>query len=128
MGMDYKWSGSSSYPRFESELEAVAKVFGGIRYSTVKEKIKNSEGTLDWWFGTIDPNDENYKSFLFPVGVPQIVQDWINQPYNYIDPDNTKKLYAAIADKFSELEIASGQISHELLCDVQYGDPWDISP
>ena len=38
MGMDYCWSGSASYPRFDRELCAVAEIFGGIKTEHLKER------------------------------------------------------------------------------------------
>ena len=39
MGMDYRWAGSASYPRFDRELCAVAEVFGGIKAEHLKERV-----------------------------------------------------------------------------------------
>ena len=36
MGMDYIWSGSASYPRFNRELEEVAKALGARKVSDVE--------------------------------------------------------------------------------------------
>lgn len=36
MGVDYVWSGTASYPRFNRELEEVAKVLGARKVSDVK--------------------------------------------------------------------------------------------
>lgn len=43
MGMDYRWSGSSSYPRFDRELCAIAAIFGGIKTDHLKER-ESTEG------------------------------------------------------------------------------------
>lgn len=33
MGMDYQYSGSASYPRFDKEIFEVVKLLGGVIYS-----------------------------------------------------------------------------------------------
>lgn len=36
--MDYQYAGSANYPRFDRELCEVAKVFGGIETTHLKER------------------------------------------------------------------------------------------
>lgn len=37
MGMDYKYSGSASYGRFDKELCAVAETFGAVKTDNLKQ-------------------------------------------------------------------------------------------
>ena len=53
MGVDYRYAGSASYPRFDREICEIAKIFGGEKTEDLIKKEKNSsnESTLDYLFG-----------------------------------------------------------------------------
>ena len=62
MGMGYRYSGSSSYPRFDRELCEVAKIFGGVESKYIKEKRDSEvDGSLDYWFGFMSSDTQNMK-------------------------------------------------------------------
>ena len=128
MGMDYRWAGSASYPRFDRELCAVAEVFGGIK----TEHLKNREATeherpLGYWFGFLSSDGSNEPKFVFPEGTNEILVKWFNNPYG---EDFTEEETAIIWEQISahpEIEEISYQIWHEFDMLTQTNESWWIT-
>lgn len=98
MGMDYFYSGSASYTRFNEELCAVAKVFDGIK---------------------------DGKEFIFPEGTNEALVKWFNNAYGDFTIEETKTVWKHIS-KHAEIEEISIQIWNELkICD-ELDDAWCI--
>ena len=100
MGMDYVWSGSASYPRFEAELMEVAEIFGGQR--RIQRPI-----------------------FIFPDDTNEILVKWFNQPYNDLTEEETKTIWEFIS-KYPKIENISWQIWNELKTCVELETGWHI--
>lgn len=102
MGMDYVWSGSASYPRFNRELEEVAKVLGVRKVSDVKP------------------------FFEFPPAFPSTLMTWIQEPYyEYFTPRQTREIWYAVR-RHPEIKEISWQIWNELEKCVEFEDGWYI--
>lgn len=127
MGMDYSWSGSASYPRFDKELCAVAEVFGGIQTEHLKErKATENERPFGYWFGFLSSDDSNEAKFIFPEGTNEILVRWFNNIYGDFTVEETKTVWEHIS-KHAEIEEISLQIWHELkVCD-EVNDAWYIT-
>lgn len=100
MGMDYHWSGSASYPRFEIELMYVAEVFGG------QKRI-------------IRPQ------FLFPEGTNDLLVKWFNDIYGDFTNEETKTIWELVS-AHPEIEEISWQIWNELKMCNELNDAWHI--
>lgn len=127
MGMDYKYSGSASYPRFDRELCAVAEVFGGIKTEHLKEReVTENERPLGYWFGFLSSDNSNKTKFVFPEETNEIVVEWFNNIYEIFLPEETKVIWEHIS-KHTEIEEISSQIWNELkMCD-ELDDAWSIT-
>ena len=130
MGMDYKYAGSASYPRFDRELCAVAEVFGGIKTEHLKEReAAENERPLGYWFGFLSSDGSGEPKFVFPEGTNEVLIKWFNDPYNYSD-DFTEEETAIIWKQVyahPEIEEISWQIWHELEMLVDNCDYWHIT-
>lgn len=129
MGMDYKYAGSASYPRFDEEIEKCACVFGGrkTKYLTQLEEDVSKSSWVAQMFGTIssDPNSEKLK-FEFPEGTPAIIIRFFNNPYGQFSIEETKQLMACFEDHIEELEKISHQIVFELEIVTECNESWSI--
>ena len=126
MGMDYCWSGSASYPRFDRELCAVAEVFGGIK----TEHLKEREGTenkkpFGYWFGFLSSDDSNKVKFVFPEGTNEVLVRWFNDIYGDFTEEETKTIWEQIF-KHPEIEEVSDQIWNELKICCELNVAWYI--
>ena len=102
MGMDYVWSGSASYSRFNRELEEVAKVFGA-RKTFLSDELR----------------------FEFPESFSCQLAEWLQNPYEYYSPQQTKSIWEEVR-QHPEIEEISWQIWNELEKCVEFGDGWYI--
>ena len=102
MGMDYVWSGSASYPRFNQELEEVAKIFGA-RKTFLSDKPR----------------------FEFPESFSYQLAEWFQNPYEYYSPQQTKIIWEAVR-QHPEIKEISWQIWNELEKCVEFEDGWYI--
>lgn len=127
MGMGYQYAGSASYPRFDRELCAVAKIFGGEETKHLKER-KETENCrpLGYWFGFYSSDDSGEKKFSFPEGVDKLLAEWFNNIYEEFDPSQTKKIWEHISEH-DEIENISYQIWNELKNCVENGTSWFIT-
>ena len=100
MGVDYVWSGTASYRRFNRELEEIAKVFGGK--SIIGEP----------WL-------------IFPERTNTILVNWLNQPFDDLTEEETKIVWEEVRQR-PEIEEISWQIWNELEKCVEFEDGWYI--
>lgn len=127
MGMDYKYSGSSSYPRFDRELCEIAKIFGGIETEHLRErKETENERPFGYWFGFLSSDDSKLPKFIFPDGTNNILVKWFNNIYYEFTTEETKIIWEYIS-KYPEIENISDQIWNELKELVEYNEGWEIS-
>lgn len=103
MGMDYQWSGSASYPRFNEEFSNVAKVFGGSKSENLAVHCR----------------------FTLPEGTDPVLVKWLNDPYDDFTAEETKIVWQHVC-KHPEIQEISHQIWNELKCSTEYDEGWDI--
>lgn len=127
MGMDYQYTGSASYPRFDRELCEVAKVFGGIETAHLKERRETeSERPLGYWFGFLSSDDSKEQKFSFPEGTNDILVKWFNDIYSEsFTPEETKIVWKNIS-KHPEIEEISNQIWYELEALCEDNEAWEL--
>lgn len=126
MGVDYRYSGSASYPRFDREICEIAKIFGGEKTEDLIKKEKNSsnESTLDYWFGFLKPASKE-TNFVFSKGTDETLVKWLNDPYAIFDEKETKVIWEHVSNH-PEIENISDQIWFELKTLVECGHGWII--
>ena len=126
MGMDYCWSGSASYPRFDRELCAIAEVFGGIKTEHLKNReLTENERNCGYWFGFLSSDDSNKEKFIFPKGTDEILVKWFNNIYDYFTVEETKIVWGHVS-KHPEIKVISDQIWNELKVCNNLGVSWHI--
>lgn len=133
MGMDYQYAGSASYPRFDRELEEIAKLFGGKLTSELgelKELLESNSNTIsgfiDYMFGYISNADDAATKFVFPPEIHSTFRKWINHPYSDLWADETLVVYNILKSKESEVRAISGQIMDEFETLVELRGNWHI--
>ena len=128
MGMDYKYAGSASYPRFDRELCAVAEVFGGIKTEHLKEReATENDRPLGYWFGFLSSDGSDEPKFVFPEGTNEVLVRWFNDPYNEdFTEDETATIWAQIS-QHPEIHEISWQIWDELETLAKLEDCWHLS-
>ena len=126
MGVDYRYAGSSSYPRFDREICEIAKIFGGEKTEDLIKREENSsnESTLDYWFGFLKSTSKE-TNFVFPKGTDKTLIRWFNDPYDIFNEKETKVIWNHIS-KHSEIENISDQIWRELETLVKCGRGWYV--
>ena len=127
MGMDYRWAGSASYPRFDEELCAVAEVFGGIKTEHLKKrKETENERPCGYWFGFLSSDKSNEPKFIFPEETNKTLVKWFNNIYGDFNKKETKIIWEHIS-AHPEIKDISSQIWNELkICD-ELNDAWYIT-
>lgn len=109
MGIDYRFSGSASYPRFDREMEAIAKIFGGER-----PILKDGQTNLI------------PREYSFPENINPTIKKWLNYPYNDdFSSEDTREIWEEIS-KHPEIREISDQIWDELETLVGIGWEWYI--
>lgn len=126
MGVDYRYAGSASYPRFDREICEIAKIFGGEKTEDLIKREKNSsnESTLDYWFGFLKPASKE-TNFVFPKGTDETLVKWLNDPYAIFDEKETKVIWDHVSNH-PEIEDISDQIWFELKTLVECDHGWII--
>lgn len=128
MGMDYRYAGSASYPRFDRELCEVAKVFGGIKTEYLKEReATENERPFGYWFGFYSSCDSDMPKFTFPDGTNEVLVRWFNDIYG---DDFTEEETFIIWKQISahpEIKDISSQIWDELETSVECNDCWYVN-
>lgn len=127
MGMDYMYSGSASYPRFDRELCAVAEIFGGIKTEHLKERERTeNDRPCGYWFGFLSSDDSNEAKFVFPNGTNEVLVKWFNNIYEIFTVEETKTVWELIS-KHTEIKEISSQIWNELKMCVEMDEGWLIT-
>ena len=127
MGMDYQYAGSASYPRFDDELCAVAKVFGGTKSEYLKERESNIDKIpCGYWFGSLSSDRSNKPKFIFPEGTNETLVKWFNNIYSIFTIEETKTIWECIS-KHPEISEISHQIWYELEMLNEFNDMWYIT-
>ena len=127
MGMDYKYAGSASYPRFDRELCTLAKIFGGIETEHLKErKETESKRPLGYWFGFLSSDDSKEPKFIFPKETNEVLVRWFNDVYNEnFTLEDTRTIWNHIS-KHPEIREISSQIWNELESLCEENEAWCI--
>ncbi len=126
MGMDYRYAGSASYPRFNKEMEKVAKLFGAIDSKELKEnkeKYKDGINWVDHMFGKEHDVDIRY---VFPKDTPEVLVKFFNHPYDDLTVEETKEVHDLLEPKREQIEEIANQIMYELDDLVLYEESWSI--
>jgi len=127
MGMDFKYAGSASYPRFDRELCSIAEALGGIKTEHLKERESTeNERFLGYWFGFLSSDDPSKTKFVFPKGTNETLVKWFNNIYDFFTPAEVKIIWSLIS-KHPEVKDLSRQIWSELEACSQYNSAWDLN-
>ena len=124
MGVNFTWGGSSSYPHYYEEVEAIAtKCFGAVLNAEFVEAEKKVEKSLinpTYMFGTVHERDDK---FTFPEGTPEAIVKFCQKPVaESYDP---KPLWE-IFQQHPEIEEISDQIWNEVKCCAEYGELYHV--
>lgn len=126
MGMGYRYSGSSSYPRFDRELCEVAKIFGGVESKYIKEKRDSEvDGSLDYWFGFMSSDNTDHEKIVFPEGTNPVLVKWFNNIYGDFTVEETRIVWEQVK-KHPVIKDISDQIWNELEELSAWNDSWSI--
>lgn len=128
MGMDYRYAGSASYPRYEEEIVKIAAVFGGRETKEIQEQHKEREARpYGYWFGYMFPRPGDVEQkFIFPEGTNELVMKWLNHPYDDMPSEEIEVVWGEVK-KHPEIEAISYQIWYELRHLCMYHEMWSIS-
>lgn len=127
MGMDYRYAGSASYPRYEEEIVKVAAVFGGVETKEIQEQHEKClKEPLGYWFGYMFPTKGDVEKFAFPEGTNEIVAKWLNHPYDDLPAEEVAIVWEEV-QKHPEIEGISYQIWYELRHLNMYHEMWYIT-
>lgn len=126
MGMDFKYHGSSNYPRFENELYSIAKIFGGEKSDYLKElESQKNVDSIEYFFGIISSDNSDLPKFVFPPETNKTLVKWFNDIYGYFTKEETKVIWNFISEH-TEIKDMSRQIWNELKLLVSLNESWDI--
>lgn len=118
MGMDFRYAGSASYPRFNDEMKKIVELFGGEMTSKRKPQ---EECTIVEYFM------EEPLEYKMPEGTPDYFIKFVNDPYaEDFTVKETKEIFEFIKPKLEEVRVISSQIVSELETLVENEEPWDI--
>ena len=124
MGMDFKYNGSCSYPRFDKELTEIAHLFGIREAKWVEEHREEIKDNISYWFGFLSDSVETDK-FLFPEGTPDVLKKFFSNPYDTFTNKETREIWDEF-QKHPKIEDISRQIWNELRLCVGNLDCWEI--
>lgn len=126
MGMDYRYAGSASYPRFEQELKQVAASLGCAPTERLAELEKDAAGRpLGYWFGCMQEDGSGRPRFAVPDALPEAVAKWLNSPYEDLGPDETAAVWDAVKNH-PDIQALSPQIWSELEWLARWHEGWRI--
>lgn len=127
MGVDYKFSGSASYPRFNEELESIAvQVFGATVTQEFKDALKKPENnTITGYF--FAKAHEIPNKYVWPENTPDVVKTFFNNPREFYDPDIVKELWKYVEPHSQKIEELSWQFLDELKNCAFYDESWSLS-
>jgi hypothetical protein len=124
MGVDFKWGGSASYPRYYEEVEEIAvKCFGATLnpdFTIDEKKVQKSLINPTYMFGTVH---ERPDKFFFPEGTPEAVVKFCKEP---CELHAAKPLWEEFK-QHPEIEEISDQIWNEVKCCAKYGEDYHVS-
>lgn len=130
MGMGYKYAGSASYPRFDTELSNIAKIFGGMLTSDAKKLVADITPENDfirYMFGPLSGDDTVGDKFVFPKGTPAVLVKWFNHIYSEdFTPEETNEIWTLFR-QHPEIEEISRQIWYELEQLAELCESWYIT-
>ena len=124
MGMDYSYSGSSSYPRFDREIKSLVELFGGRETKELeKRKETENERPCGYWFGYMSSAEPNMQKYVFPKETNEILVKWFNNIYNTFTEEETVIVFTEIKKHKAKVLEISSQIYNELetLCECNEG-------
>lgn len=129
MGMDYQYSGSASYPRFDKEIFEVVKLLGGVKTSDLidHEKEVNTKPCGYWFGGMSSMHDNNNWKYQFPLATNELVVKFFNNLYSEYNEEETKIIYNSLLCYKESIEEISSQFWTELENLVMYEEGWYIS-
>lgn len=127
MGMDYRYAGSASYPRFDRELCDIAKIFSGIETAHLKErKETENERPFGYWFGFLSSDDSKEPKFIFQKETNEVLVRWFNDVYNEnFTLEDTRTIWNHISEH-PEIREISSQIWNELESLCEDNEAWCI--
>ena len=126
MGMDYRYAGSASYPRFDRELCSVVEVFGGIKTEHLKEReVTENERPFGYWFGFLSSDSSDLPKFVFTKETNEVLVKWFNNIYEDFNKEETKIIWENIS-AHPEIKEISNQLWYELEMLVKYDEEWSI--
>lgn len=131
MGMDYKYSGSASYSRFDKELCAVAEVFGAVKTECLKAREVdvarcNSKHNIFYnVFGTYSVLKADEPKFIFPKDINKTLVKWFQNVYGKFTVEETREVFRQCT-KHPEIKTISQQIWNELSFCSKNKLPWCI--
>lgn len=127
MGMDYVYSGSASYPRFDRELCEIAAVFGGVKTEHLKQReATENERPCGYWFGFLSSDSPYTVKFIFPEGTNEVLIKWFNNIYGDFSEVETKIIWQHISEHEEIMNISS-QIWNELSICAGLNEAWYIN-
>lgn len=125
MGLDYRYQGSTSYHRFDTELTEVVKILGGIPTEEFLEAVKNSKNNyINYLHGVT--NYSKYKDmekFVFPDGTNEVLVRWANHPYAVLTSEETDEIWKELC-VHPEIEEVSSQIYNEFADLHTFNEGW----
>ena len=128
MGMDYKYAGSASYPRFDREIKDLAKLFKGYETEELKHRAETeNERPFGYWFGYMSSADSNMEKYVFPKDTNKVLVKWFNHIYENFTPEETEIIFNEIKQYKSEVEEISDQVYQELKELYEMGEGWYIN-
>ena len=126
MGMDYRYAGSASYPRFDRELCSIAEIFGGIKTEHLKEReVTENERPFGYWFGFLSSDSSDLPKFVFTKETNEVLVKWFNNIYEDFNKEETKIIWENIS-AHPEIKEISNQLWYELEMLVKYDEEWSI--
>lgn len=124
MGVDFKWMGSASNPRYYEEVEAIAtKCFGATlnpQFVEDEKKVAKSITNPFYMFGTVHKRPDK---FMFPEGTPEIIVAFCQKP---VDEFYEAKTLWDIFQQHPEIEQISDQIWEEVKCCARFGELYHV--
>ena len=124
MGVDFKWGGSASYPRYYEEVQEIAtKCFGAkLNEQFVKDEAKVVKSLLNtsYMFGEVHERDDK---FIFPEGTPDVIVRFCQKPV--VECYDARAMWDAFS-KHPEIKEISDQIWDEVKTCAEYGELYNV--
>ena len=125
MGVDFKWMGSASYPRYYEEVQKIAtQCFGAVlneQFVKDEQKVEKSLLNPEYMFGSVHERDDK---FTFPEGTPEEVVKFCQKPVGKFY--DAKKLWEAF-QVHPEIEEISDDIWNEVKTCALYNELYHVS-